>query len=202
MPRSFIVAATAAATLVIAGSGPLLQTPSAFQGAAPRGESAQKTPERRPPATPRGGDHAQPRAPEGAPRAVPREGERSDARRPLGPQVWPPFFYGVPYVPWYFPYGYPPYEYYYPYAAYGGVRLDVDHQEASVLVDGFYVGIVDDFDGPFQWLTLKAGRHRLEICAAGYQTLAADLNIVMGRTITFHGRMIPIPIEPSAPFVP
>src|SRR6185369_3518149 len=45
----------------------------------------------------------------------------------------------------------------------GSLRLKVKPVDASVYVDGYYVGIVDDFDGIFQRLHLEAGPHRIEI---------------------------------------
>ena len=37
-----------------------------------------------------------------------------------------------------------------PGRAYGGLRITGAPHEAQVLADGYYVGIVDDFDGVFQ----------------------------------------------------
>ena len=36
-------------------------------------------------------------------------------------------------------------------------------RDAAVYVDGYYAGIVDDFDGVFQRLTLEVGPHRIEL---------------------------------------
>ena len=79
-----------------------------------------------------------------------------------------------------------------PSSLYGSVRLDIDQKSASVFADGFYVGVVDDFDGIFQHLNLKVGEHHLEIAAGGYETLTFDVNIQAGRTITCRGLMVPI----------
>ena len=54
-----------------------------------------------------------------------------------------------------------------PAATKGALRLKVKPVEASVYVDGYYVGVVDDFDGVFQRLRLEPGPHHLEIRAAG-----------------------------------
>jgi hypothetical protein len=124
------------------------------------------------------------------------------------------FYGGVGYPYGYvsgYPYGYPyryayPYPYYssaYPYGgygyglpppayvsaapgyAYGGVRIQDAPPEAQVFVDGYYMGVVDDFDGPFQHLNLTAGPHQIEIRAAGYQPITFDVNVQPGRTITY-----------------
>ena len=65
-------------------------------------------------------------------------------------------------------YGYPGYGYgpsagygYYslvPGRAYGAVRIVDAPRDAQVLVDGYYAGVVDDYDGVFQHLNLEARR--------------------------------------------
>jgi len=71
----------------------------------------------------------------------------------------------------------------------GAVRLKVTPAEASVYVDGFYVGIVDDFDGVFQRLRLDRGPHRIEIREQPYQPLAVDVMIQEDLTITYRGEL-------------
>ena len=72
---------------------------------------------------------------------------------------WYGFAYGQ--YPW-GPYGYPPYRTYRvdPGAS---LRLEVKPKEAEVYVDGFYAGIVDDFDGTFQRLSVTPGEHDIEL---------------------------------------
>jgi hypothetical protein len=69
--------------------------------------------------------------------------------------------------------------------AYGGVRITDAPPDAQVFVDGYYMGIVDDFDGLTQHLNLTAGPHQIEIRAAGYQPIAFNVNVQPGRTITY-----------------
>lgn len=66
----------------------------------------------------------------------------------------------------------------------GTVRLKVKPRDAEVWVDGYYAGLVDDFDGIFQHLHLDAGPHRIEIRAAGYETLALDVRVQPERSLT------------------
>ena len=68
-----------------------------------------------------------------------------------------------------YPYGYTPRGYYDPLPGrpYGGLRITDAPREAQVFADGYYVGIVDDFDGVFQHANLEAGTHRIEIQAPG-----------------------------------
>ena len=71
----------------------------------------------------------------------------------------------------------------------GSVRLKVKPVEASVYVDGYYVGVVDEFDGVFQRLRLEAGPHHLEMRAPDYNTLSFDVLIQPDHTTTVHGEM-------------
>jgi PEGA domain len=115
-----------------------------------------------------------------------------------------PYSYGYPYryrhpYPYYSSvysyggYGYalppPAYVSAVPGHAYGGVRIQDAPQDAQVFVDGYYVGVVDDFDGPFQHLNLTAGPHNIEIRVAGYQPITFDVNVQPGRTITYRAQI-------------
>jgi hypothetical protein len=112
------------------------------------------------------------------------------------------FPYGLyPYSRFGYPYPYPyPYPYTYPYppseypfsgsdsdepAVFGEVRIDIPQKEATVFADGYFVGVVEDFDGPIEHLKLAPGPHHIEIRAARYQTLAFDVFVQAGRTITY-----------------
>jgi PEGA domain len=105
-----------------------------------------------------------------------------------------PYGYGYPYYGYssygYGPYGYPlppaGYVSMRPGAAYGGVRIQGAPRDAQVFVDGYYVGIVDDFDGPFQHLNLEAGVHRIELQFQGEAPIQFEVNVQPGQTITYH----------------
>jgi hypothetical protein len=75
----------------------------------------------------------------------------------------------------------------------GGIRFKVDPKDAEVYVDGYYAGIVDDFDGIWQQLRLDDGGYRVEVRKRGFETLVFDVRVQPGRTITYHGRMVPGP---------
>ena len=65
---------------------------------------------------------------------------------------------------------------YYPVFDYRAeVRILATPREATVYVDGFYAGIVDDFDGTFQRLPLTPGGHRIELFLDGHRTVRKDL---------------------------
>jgi hypothetical protein len=83
-------------------------------------------------------------------------------------------------------YGYTP-SYFYdplPGRTYGGVRITEAPRDAQVFVDGYYVGIVDDFDGVFQHVNLEAGQHRVEVRAIDTEPISFDVYVQPGRTIT------------------
>lgn len=67
----------------------------------------------------------------------------------------------------------------------GGVRLKVEPRDAEVFVDGYYAGIVDDFDGAKQKLKITRGVHVIELRAAGYETTTFNVTIVPGETTTY-----------------
>jgi hypothetical protein len=67
----------------------------------------------------------------------------------------------------------------------GGLRITDAPREAHVFADGYYVGIVNDFDGIFQHLNLEAGPLRIEIEVPGYESIAFDVMVQPGRTTTF-----------------
>jgi hypothetical protein len=75
---------------------------------------------------------------------------------------------------------------------YGGIALDIWPDDAAVYVDGVYAGIVRDFDGTRQPLTLLAGTHRLEITGrAGYAPLVFDVTVEPGQVIPYQGELRP-----------
>lgn len=99
------------------------------------------------------------------------------------------YFYYDPYVwapRWYYN-GYN-YGYGYGYPV-GEIRFQVRPRDAEIYVDGYYAGLVDDFDGTFQSLRLEEGTYRIEIVAPGYETIAIDVQIQGGRTITYRADM-------------
>jgi hypothetical protein len=72
-----------------------------------------------------------------------------------------------------------------PGRAYGALRIVDAPGDAQVFVDGYYAGVVDDYDGVFQHLNLEVGPHHIEIETVGYPRVAFDVRIDPGRTVTF-----------------
>ena len=71
----------------------------------------------------------------------------------------------------------------------GSLRLKIKPRDAQVYVDGYLVGVVDDFDGLFQKLGIDAGGHRIEIRAPGLETIAFDVLITPNETVTYKGEL-------------
>ncbi len=99
-------------------------------------------------------------------------------------------YYGDYYDPWLYPpdpvVAAPPRED-------GAMRLKVKPREASVFIDGYFAGVVDDFDGVFQRLRLEPGPHRIEIGADAYETLTFDVQVQPDQTITYKGQLERLP---------
>src|SRR6202023_1214227 len=62
-------------------------------------------------------------------------------------------------------------------AASGGVSFEISPSTAAVFVDGTYLGTVANFGPTSRPLGLTTGRHRIEVRAPGYRTLAFDADV-------------------------
>ena len=71
----------------------------------------------------------------------------------------------------------------------GGLQLDIEPRRALVYVDGWYVGVVDQFSGYYHHLDVAAGLHTIEILATDYEPLAFDIAVSPGRTTTYRGSL-------------
>jgi len=102
-----------------------------------------------------------------------------------------PFWF---YDPWFgygyqYPWGpYPPYRYYNLDPG-GSVRLDVKPNEAEVYVDGYYAGVVDDFDGTFQRLRIAPGEHDIALYRDGYRAVHQKVYLTPNNTFRLKYRM-------------
>jgi hypothetical protein len=109
---------------------------------------------------------------------------------------------------WGYPaYGYPYYYggYGYPYWGYGGwgypyyyydndasVRIQGPPREAQVFVDGYFVGIVDDFDGTFQRLRVSPGGHEITLHAKGYRNATERMYLQPHSTYRLRAQLEPL----------
>jgi PEGA domain len=183
------------------------------QGDNPPASPGRAQPRSQPPATaepparePAPQGRAQPRPPDQSSR-----GRAQPHRQAPPPRVVPPRYYARPHV-----YAFPPISlqrgfYYHPYfgfyygpyygpfypfpgPAFGpplfsasAVRTRVKPVDTEVYVNGYYAGLVDDFDGLFQRLYVPAGQHEITFRLAGYETHRERVYVSPGdtRDITF-----------------
>lgn len=114
---------------------------------------------------------------------------------------WYPYYagyYGSGY-PWgygYYQYGYP-YPYRYAYGAWSSARIEVKPRDAQVYVDGYFVGVVDEFDGVFQRLDLPTGEHEIAIYMPGYHTYRERTLFRPGQS--YHYKAVLEPLAAGAP---
>jgi hypothetical protein len=109
--------------------------------------------------------------------------------------------FGLGYYSWYDPFYYGSWGYGYTAPSYGAggyssqyrdlgnLRLKVKPSDAQVYVDGYYVGVIDSFDGVFQKLGIESGAHKIELRAEGYETVSFEVFVTPGETVTYKGEM-------------
>jgi hypothetical protein len=100
---------------------------------------------------------------------------------------WGSYWYGSPY--WGYPYPYWDGGYYDNGA---DLRLEVKPKQAQVYVDGYYAGLVDDFDGTFQRLRLRPGEHELVLFLDGYKTVSQTIRLGQRQEATIKYEMTPL----------
>jgi hypothetical protein len=77
--------------------------------------------------------------------------------------------YPGPYGPYPYPYG--PHR----YVQEAELKLAIEPKEAEVYVDGYFAGVVDDFDGAFQRLRVVPGQHEIVVYHEGYRSIREKL---------------------------
>lgn len=82
-----------------------------------------------------------------------------------------------------------PYPYGYRFDAGSAVRLEVKPEEAEVYVDGYYAGIVNDFDGMFQRLRVAPGEHEITLYRDGYRPFTQRVYLMPDRTFKIRHTM-------------
>ena len=69
------------------------------------------------------------------------------------------------------------------------LRVLVDPAEARVYVDGYYAGVVDDFDGLLQRLHVAPGRHEITLKLEGYKAHRMRVYVGPDATLKLHHEM-------------
>jgi hypothetical protein len=93
---------------------------------------------------------------------------------------------------------------YYPGSRYvtaeSDLKIRVKPKQASVYVDGYFAGKVDEFDGALQRLHVEPGQHEIVVYMPGHRSLRQRLYLSAGATRTIEGELEPL--EPGAPDEP
>jgi hypothetical protein len=81
----------------------------------------------------------------------------------------------------------------FPIGGYGSaIRFQVTPRQTEVFIDGYYAGVVDDFDGFFQRLRLPPGQYGIELYLAGYRSAQQKILVQPGATFRVRHTMEPL----------
>ncbi len=61
------------------------------------------------------------------------------------------------------------------------LKFEVKPNRAAVFLEDRFVGFVDQFDGPGQWLLVAPGKHRVKITLPGYRTFETGINLTVNQ---------------------
>lgn len=147
-------------------------------------------------------------------------GEQGARRRPAPPRPAPivhghVFIGGYFYDPFFGPYPWWPrtqYPWYLPvYDTQAYLKIDVEPEDAAVYIDGYYAGIVDDFDSFFENLPVTPGGHTVVVYLDGYRAIRQSVHLSAGATFKIKGALEPLaageqqeplPLAPALPAPP
>jgi hypothetical protein len=108
------------------------------------------------------------------------------------------YYYDPVYGPYpWWPRGLYPYWYVPVYDYRADVRIKVlpdSLDDAAVYVDGFYAGIVNEFDGVLQSLPLAPGGHTIVLYREGYRTVRHNIYLSPGSTYQIRDTLEPVPV--------
>lgn len=81
----------------------------------------------------------------------------------------------------------------------GRLILDVEPATAQVFADGYYVGVPGDFSAGRGGGLLEAGPHRIDVSAAGFESMTMDLRVTAGQPVTVRAALQPLPPAVAVP---
>jgi hypothetical protein len=87
-------------------------------------------------------------------------------------------------------------------AARGALVLQTVPDMAQVFVDGYYVGLAEEFGLGGRAINLDAGAHHVELRAPGYETLTFKVVIESNNIVRYRGEMQRIATKPAAATAP
>jgi hypothetical protein len=115
----------------------------------------------------------------------------------FGPYYYSPWLYSAY---WNYPAYYDAYDDGYGYWGGSSLKVNVEPKTAEVYVDGYFAGIVDQFDGIFQSLSIEPGEHEITIYQEGFRSMRQRLYLSPGATLRIKGALERLaPGEPSEP---
>jgi hypothetical protein len=71
----------------------------------------------------------------------------------------------------------------------GGISFEITPDNATIFVDGTYMGTAGEFGPDAQPLDLTVGRHHVEIRASGYRTMTFDADVRGGQVLPYQGTL-------------
>ena len=84
----------------------------------------------------------------------------------------------------------------------GSIRIETIPGSAQVFVDGFYMGLAEEFGLLGHPMTLSAGSHRIELRAPGYETLSFSVIIEPNEILRYRGDLQSLTARPPVVVVP
>lgn len=144
------------------------------------------------------------------PRDLYQSPDGSDRFQHLSRYPAPPPVLVTPGIYWPGPYGFPTYyptvsygEYQQPYqppiVARGGLALETSPDFAQVYVDGYYVGLAEEFGARGRPIDIPAGTHRIELRSPDYETLSFSVIVAPNDIVRFRGDMQRLPTQAPLP---
>ena len=79
----------------------------------------------------------------------------------------------------------------------GRLVLQTEPDAAQVFVDGYYAGVASEFGLGGRAMDISAGSHRIELRAAGYETLAFSVMVEPNDTVRYRGDLQPLNTKPT-----
>jgi hypothetical protein len=81
------------------------------------------------------------------------------------------------------------------------VKIAVKPNRAAVFLEDQFVGYVDQFDGPGQWLLVAPGKHRFKITLPGYRTFETEINLAANQKFELKTDLLKGSIQQEEPLM-
>lgn len=81
------------------------------------------------------------------------------------------------------------------------MKIAVKPNRAAVFLEDRFVGYVDQFDGPGQWLLVAPGKHQVKISLPGYQTFETEINLAVNQKFELKTNLLKGSITQEGPLM-